>query len=78
MSYSLRYAVSFLVLLLAASAPAQLEKAFDAHGGVAKWRSYGTVEFDLAWTVGGSVQKDHHLFDLRSRDGLITSAAALD
>ena len=73
MSYSLRFPVSSLVLLFAASAPAQLEKAFDAHGGVAKWRSHGSVEFDLAWTMGGSVQKDHHLFDLRRRDGLITS-----
>ena len=73
MSYFLRSAVSFILILFAASAPAQLEKAFDAHGGLAKWRSYGSVEFDLAWSMGGSVKKDHHLFDLRSRDGLITS-----
>ena len=41
--------------------------------GTAKWRSYGSVEFDLAWSMRGKVKKDHHLFDLRSREGLITS-----
>jgi hypothetical protein len=45
----------------------------DAHGGVAKWKSYGAVEFDLTWTSAKGTKKDHQLFDLRSRAGLITS-----
>ncbi|CAN5774908.1 hypothetical protein BH20VER1_BH20VER1_07620 [soil metagenome] len=70
-----RLFASFAVLwfLFASSASAQLDRAFAAHGGLAKWRNYGSVEFDQTWTSAKGVKKDHHLFDLRSRDGLITS-----
>lgn len=50
-----------------------LDKCLEAHGGLAKWKSYGTVEFDQTWTSAKGVKKDHQLFDLHSRSGLITS-----
>ncbi len=56
------------------SAVAQLEPALQAHGGLAKWQSYGGVEFDLKWTSARGTKQDHQLFDLHTRDGLITSA----
>ncbi len=59
--------------VLGASAFAQLERAFEIHGGLAKWQSYGSVEFDLSWAGAKGTKKDHQLFDLRSREGLITS-----
>lgn len=62
-----------LSLFVAASATAQLEPALKAHGGLEKWRSYGAVEFDHTWTSKRGVKKEHQVFDLRSRDGLITS-----
>ncbi len=54
---------------------AQLDRAFEAHGGVTKWKGFGSVEFDQTWTSAKGVKTDHHVFDLRSRDGLITSDA---
>lgn len=56
-----------------AAAMAQFERAFEAHGGLAKWKSYGSVEFNLSWAGAKGTKKDHQLFDLRSREGLITS-----
>jgi len=67
--------LSLLSLLLGSSAFAQLERAFEAHGGIAKWKSFASVEFDQTWTSAKGVKKDHQLFNLRSRDGLITSDA---
>ncbi len=65
---------SFLFSFLFGSyAFAQLDRALEAHGGLAKWKSFGSVEFDQVWTSARGVKKDHQLFDLRSRDGLITS-----
>ncbi len=67
--------LSLLSFLLGSSAFAQLDRAFEAHGGIAKWKSFASVEFDQTWTSAKGVKKDHQLFDLRSRDGLITSEA---
>ncbi|MBA2430541.1 MAG: hypothetical protein H0V56_00320 [Chthoniobacterales bacterium] len=67
--------LSLLSFLLGSSAFAQLDRALEAHGGVTKWKSFGSVEFDQTWTSAKGLKKDHQLFDLRSRDGLITSAA---
>lgn len=67
--------LSLLSLLLGSSAIAQLDPALEAHGGIAKWKSFASVEFDQTWTSAKGVKKDHQLFDLRSRDGLITSDA---
>jgi len=53
---------------------AQLDPAIVAQGGLAKWKSYGSVEFDLKWSSARGVKQDHQLFDLRSREGLITGA----
>lgn len=66
---------SLLSFLVGSSAFAQLDRAFEAHGGLAKWKNFGSVEFDQAWTSAKGVKKDHQLFDLRSRDGIITSEA---
>lgn len=55
-----------------AAALAQLEPTYEAHGGLAKWKSQGSVEFDLSWAGAKGTKKDHQLFDLRSREGLIT------
>ncbi len=65
----------FLLAFVASPAFAQLDAAFQAHGGLAKWQSYGGVQFDQTWTSAKGVKKDHQLFDLHSRDGLITSDA---
>lgn len=62
------------VFVFSATASAQLEPAIEAQGGFAKWQSYGSVEFDLKWSSAKGVKQDHQLFDLRSRDGLITGA----
>ncbi|MDQ3120658.1 MAG: hypothetical protein M3Q89_14015 [Verrucomicrobiota bacterium] len=66
---------SFLSFLAGSSAFAQLDRAFEAHGGISKWKNFASVEFDQTWTSAKGVKKDHQLFDLRSRDGLITSEA---
>lgn len=52
---------------------AQLNPCFEAHGGLAKWKSYHAVEFDQNWTSAKGVKQDHQLFDLETRAGLITS-----
>ncbi len=64
------FAASFF---LTGSAFAQLDRSIDAHGGRAKWDGYGSVEFDQTWTSAKGTKKDHQLFNLRTRDGLITS-----
>jgi hypothetical protein len=53
---------------------AQLDPAIAAQGGLAKWQSYGGVEFDLKWSSAKGVKQDHQFFDLHSREGLITGA----
>jgi hypothetical protein len=62
-----------LPLLAASSTFAQIEPSIEAHGGVAKWKSYRSLEFDQTWTSARGVKKDHQLFDLHSRNGVITS-----
>jgi len=74
-SSSRRVAIFILWLLAASSGFAQLDRAFEAHGGVTKWKTFGSVEFDQTWSSAKGVKKDNQLFDLRSRDGLITSDA---
>jgi hypothetical protein len=53
----------------------QLERCLEAHGGIVRWQSFGSVEYDLTWENAKGAKKDHQLFNLRTRDGLITSAA---
>lgn len=60
---------------LATTAFAQIDRAVEAHGGIAKWRSFGTVEYDCAFENAKSSKRDHQVFDLRTRDGLITADA---
>jgi uncharacterized protein DUF6503 len=54
-------------------ASAQLDRSLEAHGGLTKWRGFAAVEYDLSWETAGGEKKDHQLFDLQTRDGLITS-----
>lgn len=65
-------AAGFLVLL-ATPAFAQLDRCLEAHGGLAKWRSFAAVEYDLGGFFGKKQQREHQLFDLQTRSGLITS-----
>jgi hypothetical protein len=72
--------IKFMLLVVAgiwgpgAALFAQLDPAIAAQGGLAKWQSYGGVEFDLKWSSAKGVKQDHQLFDLHSREGLITGA----
>lgn len=70
----LSFAAAWL-LVSSSSAFAQLDSCIDAHGGLAKWRGYRSVEFDQSWTSAKGTKQDHQLFDLQSRSGLITSAS---
>lgn len=64
-----------VVLIFALTAPcfAQLERCFEAHGGIANWRRFGAVEYDLSWAGPKGVKKDHQFFNLRTRAGLIAA-----
>lgn len=52
---------------------AQLDRCLEAHGGLAQWRSFAGVEYNSAWKSAKGEKKDHQLFDLQSRSGLITA-----
>ena len=70
---------AFLALALLSLVPeqtfAQIEKSVEAHGGLSKWQSFGTVEYDLAYQRPKGEKRDHQVFNLHTRDGLITSDA---
>lgn len=65
--------LAFALLSLASPAFGQLDRCLEAHGSLAKWRSFGGVEFDLTSKSAGGAKKDHQLFDLKQRTGLITN-----
>ncbi|MBA2623846.1 MAG: hypothetical protein H0U88_09555 [Chthoniobacterales bacterium] len=71
-SLSLALALGFTVIC-APNGSAQIERGAQAHGGLAKWRGFGTVEFDSTFENARGLKKDHQLFNLRTRDGLITA-----
>lgn len=50
----------------------ELKACIMAHGGLDKWRSYGTLEYDRRPTNGG----DHQLIDLYSRKVLLKNDTA--
>ncbi len=50
---------------------APLDDPLRAHGGLEVWRTFGRLEFDLAWKFGAKALDDHQLFDLVSRDGRV-------
>ncbi|MGI9088123.1 MAG: DUF6503 family protein [Chthoniobacterales bacterium] len=72
-----RAALAFFALLLIAANPvsAQLDRALEAHGGLAKWRNYSTLEYDVVFQNAKGTKQDHELYNLHSRDGLITADA---
>jgi hypothetical protein len=61
-----------LYLAVVAPATAQLERCLEAHGGLAKWRSFGALEYDLTYKTPRQERKEHQLFNLQTRSGLIT------
>ncbi|MEO6872386.1 MAG: DUF6503 family protein, partial [Chthoniobacterales bacterium] len=58
---------------LATSAFGGIGATLDAHGGLEKWRGFAGVEYDLMWKSAKGARHDHELFNLQTRDGLITS-----
>ncbi len=60
-------------LAAAAGRDTPLAPAIAAHGGLAPWKTFGTLEYDLAITFGGRSTADHQRFDLINRNGLVTS-----
>ena len=55
------------------AAVAQIDRSIAAHGGLPKWQSFASVEYDLIYERPNGEKRDHQLFDLRTRDGLITA-----
>ena len=56
-----------------AASVAPVDRSITAHGGLRKWKSFAAVEYDLIYERPNGEKRDHQLFDLRSRDGLITA-----
>ena len=56
-------------------ASGQLESCIESHGGLATWKSFGSVRYELTWTSAKGARRDEQMFDLRTRDGLIKSDA---
>ncbi len=53
---------------------AQLDEAYDAHGGLENFKNYRTLQYDQEMEITGIVKvEDNQLFDLNSRKALITS-----
>jgi len=62
-----------LVIQFSTLSHAQLEQSYDAHGGIAIFKEFGTLEYDLEMESTEVVTlKDHQLIDLHSRNVLIT------
>lgn len=49
--------------------PSDLTEVLKAHGGLDKWRSYGTLEYDLQHE-NDSVPTEHYILDLQNRKDL--------
>jgi len=62
-----------LIALLAPKASAQIERSVEAHGGLARWQSFGTVEYDSTFENPQGTKQDFQVFNLRTRDGLISA-----
>lgn len=70
----LYFVLLFVLSIASAGAQETLDKCLQAHGGIEKFRTYGTLEYDLiGWPSKNGKLNDRQLFDLRSRYGLITS-----
>ena len=64
---------TLFTLCVSPSARAEIQRSVAAHGGLQKWQSFGSVEYDLTYERPKGEKRDHQLFDLRTRDGLITA-----
>lgn len=58
----------------AAASSSPLEPVLARHGGLARWRGFGAVEYDMRWAAGARDLVDHQVFNLMDRTGLITAA----
>lgn len=71
------FVASVVAILLSLSASSvlagQIDRSLEAHGGAGKWQSFASVEYDLTYERPKGNKRDRQLFDLRSRDGLITA-----
>jgi hypothetical protein len=52
-----------------AELPEDFQKMLTAHGGLEKWKSFGTMEFDVV----DEAKREHHTIDLYSRKDLIVA-----
>lgn len=68
-----RQLLPLVLLALATPVFAQLDRSLAAHGGLEKWRGFAGVAYDLNWKSAKGERREHQLFDLRTRAGLITS-----
>ena len=63
-----------MIVSFNASSADELEDSIQAHGGLDTFRSYGTLQYDLTMNLGDRLSlSDTQLFDLNSRNALITS-----
>ncbi|MBT9394955.1 hypothetical protein KLP40_17450 [Hymenobacter sp. NST-14] len=53
--------------------PAVLRQALEAHGGLAAWQQFGTMEYRMKSTLG-TPRDEKHLIDLRTRQTRIEGA----
>ena len=67
------FVATLFSLSFASGARAQIDRSIEAHGGLKKWQSFASVEYDLIYERPNGEKRDHQLFDLRSRNGLITA-----
>ena len=51
-----------------------LDSILARHGGLARWRGFGRVEYDLRWDAGTRKLADHQSVDLGSRRTLVAAA----
>lgn len=72
MHFRFRSLLCLALLLSAAPVFGEIGTTLDAHGGFEKWREQAGVEYDLTWKSTKGERRDHELFDLRMRSGLIT------
>ena len=70
---SLASAAIIISLCASPAAVAQIDRSVAAHGGLQKWQNFASVEYDLIYERPNGEKRDHQLFDLRTRDGLITA-----
>jgi hypothetical protein len=62
-----------LLWATAQAEPDPLAATYEAHGGLATWQAQGTILYDLEFTWGENVTRDHQVFDLINRQGVVSN-----